>query len=185
MHVRNQNTETASTLPELMITALVLGIFFSGIFEVSAVCLRYISSAKENVNAIETVQDRIEQLRNLDFASLTNANTVSTALSVPPNSSGLASVGTETVTISTLSGSTATTPKVTFVRAPGASLGITPTPNVSVTPSQTWTGASTFTAATIANGAVQVDVTYSWYAVLGHRTRTETTSTLVSSGTKK
>ena len=168
-----------------MITAMVLGIFFSGIFEVSGICIRYISSAKENINAVECVQDRLEQMRNLDFTSLTNATTVGTALSVPPNSSGLGSIGTETVTISTFTGTSATTPKVTFVRAPGASLGVSPAPNVTVAPTTTWSGGSAFTAATIANGAVQVDVTYSWNAVLGQRTRSETSSTIISSGTKK
>ncbi len=177
--------ESGSTLPELMITALVLAVFFSGIFEVSGICLRYISSAKENINAVECVHDRIEQLRNLDFASLTNASTVATALAVPPNSSGLGSIGTETVTISAFTGTSATTPKVTFVRPPGASLGTSPAPNVPVTPTTTWTGGSAFSAATIANGAVQVDVTYSWNAVLGQRTRSESSSTLISSGTKK
>ena len=48
-----------------MVTALVLAFFFAGIFEVSAVCLRYISSTKENIAAIESVHDRLEQLRNV------------------------------------------------------------------------------------------------------------------------
>ncbi|MDQ6765644.1 MAG: hypothetical protein M3Z22_06030 [Verrucomicrobiota bacterium] len=199
MRLKKQPSETGATLPELMIAAMVMGLFFSGIFEMSAVCLRYISSSKENISAIECVQDRIEQLRGTDFTSLLSQNYLSTVppvpaaspspsppqrrnLTVPSNASPLAQQATETVKISTYSGTGPTTPSVTYVRAKGAQINSTPFSDVNVTPTVTWNGGGSFPATT---ASVQVDVTYAWTATLGGRSRKETSSTIISAGTKK
>ncbi len=200
MRLRPKGSESGVTLPELMITAIILAIFFSAIFEVSAVCLRYISSSKENITAVECVHDRIEQLRGTDFTNLTTASYWSAVpavpaaspqptpsqrrnLTVPSNPSPLGSQATETVTISTFSGNVATTPKVTFVRAPGATINTAQNfADTNVVPTVTWIGGTSFAPAT---SAVQVDVTYSWTAVLGARRRSETSSTIIAAGTKK
>ena len=44
--------------------------FFAAIFEVNAICLRYIDASKEAVAAVHGVQDRMEGLRNLAFTDL-------------------------------------------------------------------------------------------------------------------
>jgi prepilin-type N-terminal cleavage/methylation domain-containing protein len=199
MRFPERKSEQGVTLPELMIAAIVMGIFFSGIFEVTGICLRYVSSSKENISAVECVHDRIEQVRGTDFTSLLDttymgstpaipaASPVPTPpqrrnLTVPSNASPLASYATETVTISTLSGTTATTPKVTYVRQPGAKWNTTTAfSDTNVTPSITWTGGASLSGAT----AVQVDVTYSWNSVLGGRPLSESSSTIVCAGTKK
>lgn len=196
---RTRNTnEAGATLPELMMTALVMAVFFASIFEVGAVCLRYISATKENVAAIECVEDRLEQLRALDFSDLTNPTFLAVApakpaaspspsppqrrnLTTPSNSSELAQQATETVRISTFSGTTATTPRVTFTRGPGAKISATPFSDTDVTPTTTWEGGSTLSSAT----AVQIDVTYTWKATLGGRQRTESSSTIIAQGAKK
>ena len=193
-----RQSEQGVTLPELMIAAIIMGIFFSGIFEVTGICLRYISSSKENISAVECVHDRIEQLRGTDFNSLLDPTYLAVTpavpapsplpspsqrrnLTVPSNASPLASNATETVTISTLSGTTATTPKVTYVRQPGAKWSSTAFSDTNVTPSVTWTGGSSLSAAT----AVQVEVTYTWSSVLGGRPLTESSATIICAGTKK
>jgi Tfp pilus assembly protein PilV len=184
--------EAGVSLPELMIAAIIMGIFFSGIFEVTGICLRYISSSKENISAVECVHDRIEQIRGSDFTNVLDPTFMSATpaanppqrrnLTVPSNASPLASNATETVTISTFSGTSATTPKVTYVRQPGATWNTTTAfSDTNVTPSVTWTGGATLSAAT----AVQVDVTYSWNSVLGGRPLTESSSTIICAGTKK
>jgi hypothetical protein len=181
-----------------MIAAIIMGIFFSGIFEVTGICLRYVSSSKENISAVECVHDRIEQVRGTDFTSLLDTTYMGVTpavpaawpvptppqrrnLTVPSNASPLASYATETVTISTLSGTTATTPKVTYVRQPGAKWSSTPFSDTNIAPSITWSGGSSLSNAT----AVQVDVTYSWNSVLGGRPLSESSSTIVCAGTKK
>jgi hypothetical protein len=181
-----------------MIAAIIMGIFFSGIFEVTGLCIRYISSSKENITAVECVHDRIEQIRGTDFTSVLDSNYLAVTpavpaaspapsppqrrnLTVPSNASPLASNATETVTISTFSGTSATTPKVTYVRQPGAKWSATAFSDTNVAPSVTWTGGASLGAAT----AVQVDVTYSWNSVLGARPLTESSSTIICAGTKK
>jgi hypothetical protein len=181
-----------------MIAAIIMGIFFSGIFEVTGLCIRYISSSKENITAVECVHDRIEQIRGTDFTSVLDSNYLAVTpavpaaspapsppqrrnLTVPSNASPLASNATETVTISTFSGTSATTPKVTYVRQPGAKWNATAFSDTNVAPSVTWTGGASLGAAT----AVQVDVTYSWNSVLGARPLTESSSTIICAGTKK
>ena len=201
MRIGTRTDQRGTTLPELMITALVVGVFFAGIFEVSAICIRYISSSKENINAIECVQDRIEQLRGTDFPSLLDQTYMSVTpavpsaspspspqqrrnLTTPPNASVLAQQGIETVKISTYSGTSATTPYVTYTRAAGAIYNSAANfSDTNVAPSVTWSSGSSFPSP--APTTVQVDVTYSWNAVLGGRPRSETSSTIISAGTKK
>lgn len=198
MRKRALSSEQGNTLPELLIATLILGIFFASIFEVSAVCLRYISSSKENITAIECVQDRIEQLRNTDFPSLINPTYQAVVpavpaaspspsppqrrnLTTPANASDLARQATEEVTISRYAGGIATTPSVKFTRGPGAKINTTSFTDVNVTPTTVWTGGTSLSSAT----TVQIDVKYSWNAVLGNRARSETSSTIVTTGTKK
>jgi hypothetical protein len=194
-----RQSEAGTTLAELMITAVVVGVFFACIFEVSAVCLRYISASKENVSSIECVQDRIEQIRGTDFASLLDQTYMSVTpavpgaspspsppqrrnLTVPSNASTLAQKATETVKISTFSGGAATTPSVTYTRASGAVISSTPFSDTNVAPTVTWSGGASFPSTTT---TVLVDVTYTWTSTLGGLSRTETSSTIVSAGTKK
>ncbi len=85
------------------------------------------------------------------------------------------------VTISKFSGTGPTTPSVTFTRQPGARINTTDAyADVNVTPA--WTGDPA-----LMPGAriVQVDVTYQWNSVFGGRARSETSSTIISDGTKK
>lgn len=196
---KRELVEVATTLPELMITVAVVAIFFASIFEISAVCLRYISSSKENVSAIECVHDRIEQLRNLNFTDLVDPTfeTVIAAapaaspspsppqrrnLTVPSNASELARRAIEIVKISNFSGTAATTPTVIFTRGPGAKIDTTtPFSDTNITPITAWTGGTTLAAARL----VQVDVTYLWVATFGGRARSETSSTIISTGSKK
>jgi len=192
--------QCGATLAELMVTAVVIGVFFSSIFELSAVCLRYISGSKENVSAIECVQDRIEQLRGTDFNNLLDQTYMSVTpavpaaspspsppqrrnLTVPANASDLAQQSTEMVKISTLSGGAATTPSVIYTRSPGAKINTaTNFADTNVTPTVTWSGGSSFPSTTT---AVVVDVTNTWTSTLGGLTRSETSSTVMSAGTKK
>jgi type II secretory pathway pseudopilin PulG len=199
MQIKQSVASAATTLPELMIAAAVVGVFFASIFQVNAVVLRYISSSKENVSAIECVHDRLEGFRNQDFQNLIDP-TYQTVVPAPPaaspaptppqrrnlttpsNASELAQQATEIVTISTFSNGVVTTPKVTYTRAAGAKINLTaPYADTNVVPTKVWTGGTTLTGAR----AVLIDVTYQWKAVLGKRDRSETSSTIIVGGSKK
>ena len=67
MHVTQKTGRGGFTLVEVMMAAILAVIFFASIFEINAMCLRSIGSAKESLAAIQSVQDRTERLRNLAF----------------------------------------------------------------------------------------------------------------------
>ena len=166
-----RQSRSGTTLVEVMVAVLVTATFFSSIFEINAICLNYISSSKENIAGIECVQDRLEQLRNTDFTTLTDTTAMTTLLTTPPNSSSLPLKATETVTIRTFVNGAPTTPNITFTRTPGASVAPTHSP----------AGTVSFGTNTI----VQADVRYDWTATFGGRPCLEQTSTIIAAGTKK
>jgi len=170
---KSRRSRSGTTLLEVLVTAAVCAIFFTSIFEVNAVCLRLINSSKENVAALECVQDRLEQLRNLSFANLVDTPGLTALLTTPPNSSSLPFKATETVTIRKFANGAATTPTVTFLRGPGASVSPSHSPNPG--------GAVDFTGVNL----VRVDVTYNWTTTFGAIAHQETTSTIISEGAKK
>jgi hypothetical protein len=152
-----------------MISVVLIVGFFAAIFEVNAACLRYINATKENVAAIQGVQDRLETLRNMAFTDVLSAPTLTTTLTAPSNGADFTTGVTETVTLSAYpSGS----PTVTYTRAPGAT----------VTPSVAWSGGTAFAPTTT---MIKANVRYSWIMALGQRPRSEETETIISTGVKR
>ena len=178
-----------ATLAETLVAATLVGAFFVTIFEVNAVCLRYIDASKEAVAAVQGVQDRVEGLRNLAFSDLISPTYMMTAqptpagsppgprpmsLVYPSNSSDLAARGTEEVTVSGYPSGTplpVSTPTITYTRPPGAA----------VFPSASPAASPDFSSMTM----VKVKVKYTWNATLGGRSQSEETETLIAAGTKK
>jgi len=163
MRLRRVNV-VGQTLSEVMVATLLLGAFFASIFELNAVCLRYINASKENVAAIAAVQDRAETLRNLAFVDLTNVATIQTLLSTPANGSDFAKNATETVTLSAYP-------------APSGSTKLTRQSDGTVSVNST--------ASDLGQTLVQLTVSSSWNATFGSRSRSEQTTTIISNGTKK
>jgi hypothetical protein len=151
-------------LPETIVGLFLLATFFASVFELNAVCLRYIDATKESVAALQSVQDRAEMLRNLAFIDLTNATSIQTLMATPPNAAPFAQKATETVTISAF-----------------------PTPNgvtqLTRTPAGTVTTDSV--ATDLGTELVKVDVKVAWTMTLGGRPRTEQTTSILSNGSKK
>jgi hypothetical protein len=178
---RPTHLQTGSTLVETLVAATLVAAFFVTIFEVNAICLRYIDASKETVAAVQGVQDRVEGLRNLAFTDLTSpsymmnpqpipspSGPVPVSLYYPSNSSDLAARVTESVTVSAYpSGS----PSITYIRRPGAAVTPSPSPNTS----------GDFSTTTL----VKLNVKYTWTATLGQRQQSEETETLIAAGTKK
>ncbi len=163
MRTQSKTKEAAMTFPEVLVAILLMAIFCGSVFELNAVCLRYIDSSKEAVAALQSVHDRTEVLRNLSFADLTTTATVQSLLASAPNSSDFCKKATETVTIAAYPTATGTTQ-------------LTRTPDGTVTVNST--------ATSLGSTLVQVDVSTSWN-MLGGRARSEQTSTIISNGTKK
>ena len=74
-HSRSKRPQSGTTLVETVVAATLIAVFFATIFELNAVCLRYIDASKESIAALQGVQDRVEALRNLAFTDLTNVGT--------------------------------------------------------------------------------------------------------------
>lgn len=129
---RPRYSRSGSTLIETVVAATLVAAFFATIFEVNAVCLRYIDASKESVGALQGVQDRLEALRNLAFSDListdvtNNPNCVPNLMKNPANTSDFAQKVTEVVTLSAYPTPDASNTQIT--RGPGAS--VTPTINL-------------------------------------------------------
>jgi hypothetical protein len=157
----------ATTLVETAIAACLVAGFFATIYEVNAVCFRYIDASKESVAALQGVQDRIEGLRGLSFANLTSTSTMQTTLASPANSSDFVSKVQEVVTVS---GYPSGTPTVTYTRPSGASSTVSASPS-----------SPDFSSTTL----VKVNVSYTWTMTFGGRARSEQTETIIAAGNKK
>jgi Tfp pilus assembly protein PilV len=156
--------EAGMTFVEIMLAALLIATFFASIFELNAVCLRYIDATKESVAALQSVHDRCEKLRNLAFPDLTSTSYLQTLLASAPNTSDFCRKTTETIQL----------------RAYPTANGVT-----QLTRNSNGTVTLDSTATTLGSSLVQVDVSTTWNMTLGGRARTEQTSTIISNGTKK
>src|SRR5207244_12404802 len=86
-HSRSKRPQSGTTLVETVVAATLIAVFFATIFELNAVCLRYIDASKESVAALQGVQARLEVLRNLAFTDLTNATFVQNIVATPSDAS--------------------------------------------------------------------------------------------------
>jgi hypothetical protein len=152
------------TLSETMVGLLLLATFFASIFELNAVCLRYIDATKESVAALQHVQDRTEMLRNLAFTDLVKTSSVLTLMGTAPNAAPFAQKATETVRISAFPTANGVTQ---FTRTPA---GAVTTDSV---------------ATDLGKELVQVEVKVAWTLTLGSRSRSEQTTNILSNGSKK
>ena len=181
---RSDDGEGGFTLVEVMVATMLVAVFFVSIFELNAVCLRYMDASKESLAALQSVQDRSEALRNLAFSDLTNTafvrDNVMPANYTPPDPlqpgggkppTLFSKKATEVVKISKY-----TIPPT--LPPPGGYTQFTRLPNGTVTTDSLATDLVTATL-------VKVDVSVTWNMTMGGRARTEQTSSIVSNGTKK
>lgn len=164
MRLRQGDIVRATTFTEVLCAALLLSVFFASIFELNAVCLRYIDASKESVAALQAVQDRGEALRNLAFGDLTTASYVQNIMAWPANSSDFCKKATEVIKISAYPAASGVTQ---FTRHPDGSV------------------TSDSVAGDLGSSLVEVDVSTSWNMTLGGRSRSEQTSLIISNGSKK
>jgi Tfp pilus assembly protein PilV len=155
---------TGTTLAEALVAVVLLATFFAAIFELNAICLRYIDATKESVAALQSVQDRAEMLRNLSFTDLTKTSVVQALMANPPNAAPFAQKTTEIV-------------KISAYPTPNGITQFTRLPNGTVTADSVATDLGTT--------LVKVDVVDTWIMTLGGRSKSEQTTNILSNGTKK
>jgi Tfp pilus assembly protein PilV len=158
------SSQSGMTFVEVMLAVLLVATFFASIFELNAVCLRYIDATKESIAALQSVHDRCEKLRNLVFTDLTSTSYLQTMLAAAANNSDFCNKATETVKL----------------RAYPTANGIT-----QLTRSPQGAVSVNSTATSLGSSLVQIDVITTWNMTLGGRSRTEQTSTIISAGQKK
>jgi hypothetical protein len=156
-----------TTLSETMVGLVLLVTFFASIFELNAVCLRYIDATKESVSALQSVQDRAEMLRNLSFTDLVSTTAVQNLMATAPNAAPFVQKATETVKISAFP-----TPST-----PNGVTQFTRMPNGTVTTDSV--------ATDLGKELVKVEVNVAWKMTLGGKSRTEQTTNILSNGSKK
>ena len=163
---------------ETMVAVALVAAFFATIFELNAVCLRYIDASKESVAALQGVQDRLETLRNLAFtpdpagSDLANATYLKGLMVTPANGSDFAKIKpTEVVTIKAYNTGTKSTSGIGIQISRPAGANVTPSIDLNslVLP---------------VPAVVLVNVKYTW-SMLGGRPGSEQTETIIASGTKK
>jgi Tfp pilus assembly protein PilV len=164
MKLRNRQPEAATTLPEVLIALLLLGLFFPSVFEMNAICLRLVNASKQSIAALQSVHDRCETLRNLAFTDLVSTSVVQNLMGTPANASDFCKNATEVVTMSA------------YPVAHGVTQ-FTRSGNGPVTTDST--------ATDLGSTLVQVTISTSWRMTFGGRARSEETTTLISNGTKK
>ena len=153
-----------ATLPEVLVGMVLIVTVFASIFELNAVCLRYIDATKESVAALQSVQDRAEMLRNLAFKDLVDTAVIRNLMVNPPNAASFGQKATETVRLSA------------FPTANGVTQ-FTRSPNGTVTTDSV--------ATDLGQELVKVEVNVAWTMTLGGRPRTEQTTNILSNGSKK
>jgi hypothetical protein len=153
-----------TTLPEAIVGMVLLATFFASVFELNAVCLRYIDATKESVAALQSVQDRAEMVRNLAFTDLTKTEVVQALMANAPNAAPFGMKATETVKLSSFPTPNGVTQ---FTRSPN---GVVTTDSV---------------ATDLGKELVKVEVAVAWTMTFGGRPRTEQTTNILSNGSKK
>lgn len=158
--------QSGATLAEIMVALLITVVFFASIFQLNAVCLRYIDATKETVAAMQAASDRLEVLTFMNFSDLATPGKVQTVMDTAANTSELATRANEKVTINRYP-----TPDVTptvFTRINGTTALVSTNSNITST-----------------TRLVRVDVEFTWNMTLGRRSRTENISLVVSNGIRK
>src|SRR3954469_21426958 len=158
---------SGTTLTETLLAVVLVATFFAAIFELNAVCFRYIDATKESVAALQSVQDRAEMLRNLAFTDLVTPAAVQSLMTTPPNGAPFAQKATETVKISAFPTPSTPSGYTQFTRS---AAGVVTTDSI---------------ATDLGKELVQVEVKVAWNLTFGGKSRTEETTNILSNGSKK
>ena len=120
---------------EAAFAAALVAVSFVTLFALNTQCLYFVNSSREVTTAGQTVQSRMEQLRNCTWAQITDATSVQTLLTPPmTGASSLGSV-TEVVTINKYPLTNPSPTPIQLTRVGSGVGNVVPTINSTPTPS--------------------------------------------------
>ncbi len=153
---------------EVMGAIMVVALFLSGTFVANSRALGMLRASKETITASKLLQERMEQLRMLNWAEITDASSIQDLFATQTNSASLFTGESESVTIS---------------KWPLTS-GTTSSTSIKVNRAANGTVTLVSDNADLVDGTptVRVDVSVTWPGTPGNRTRIRETSTIVANG---
>lgn len=159
-------SERGFTFIDLMAAVGIVALGFAGIFYANSQSLNMLRASKETVNASKVLQQRMEQMRTLNWAEITDTGSVQAIYRTPADAAVLLTNPVETVTISAFP-------------PPG-----TPPATIQVQRAANGTVSQISDNPDLVDGypAVRVDVRLTWKGTPHGRTRTRETSTVVANG---
>lgn len=157
----NRRPPSAFTLIENLFAMGMVTLCFVALYSVSSQALYQVNSGREAVGAKQSLSDRLEQIRGCSWNQITSATYLQNyIMNASTSAEGRLGSPVETVTVNTYP--TPLAAPIKIVRSNGAA-----------------SAASTNPA--IANGdIVRVDLSLTWVAAPGKRTRTQSRNTLVA-----
>ena len=162
---RSRRLCSGAVIVEALAAAMIIGLFMGGLFEMNAFNVRTVRAGKEAVAGSLVLQERLDQMRNTKWASVSDASYIQSVLSIAAASSPILPQLSEQITVS-------------------AYPVVSPAP----TPVVVTRAANGTTSIVSSNGAlyklptVRADVTVTWQSSPRAKPRTRTLCTIISEG---
>lgn len=157
---------SAFTLIDQVFAVAIVSGFFAALYALNGQCLYLLSAGREMTSAQQALQDRMEQIRNLQWANVNDPNYVANNLMNTPSPS-VAALGSATETLVVNSYPIAVNPPMQITRSASGTVTITSTNSA------------------IVNGdLVRIDVTLNWLASPGPRARSASSTTVWGENTR-
>jgi Tfp pilus assembly protein PilV len=160
---RRITSASGFSLAEVSVATALVGLFVSALVLMGSNLLSVLRSTKENANASQLLQERVEQLRIGNWLQITDASLVASKfLAADADSAGGFTLPVETVTIEAYPPNG--TPAARIVRKNHNTVVVVANPNLKN------------------ERMVRVDVNLSWLGTPNQRPRSRATSTLIAKG---
>jgi hypothetical protein len=156
---------SGAVIVEALAAAMIIGLFMGGLFEMNAFNVRTVRAAKETVAGSLVLQERLDQVRNTKWTTVSDTTYLQSVLSTAAASSGALPQLTEQITVSAYPAVSPTPTPAVVTRAPDGTTAIVSS-----------------NSALSSLPAVRADVTISWLSSPRGKTRTRTLCTIIAEG---
>ena len=97
---RPEQGEQGTTLVEIAVAGAILAVGLAGLYALLGTSINEVKRGHTASGAQENTVARLDQMRNLTWASITNAATVATVLGTPTSSDSASTISREVITVS-------------------------------------------------------------------------------------